>query len=289
LSRLAQTEDEAVEQPAQQIAAVVRVLARADTFVKLAQQQAVLAQMLQRFADRTNALSRIEQMEVQELAHQQRRVQEGLHTLLAQLPELLAKVPADADYDPLRRDVNAFLKAVADAKIEEDLGHAAGALDAPDTMTGHALAQRAAEKMDRLIARCNELPGEAQQCLTARFQPKLSKPGLGNSLQQILAAMGVGTGETGRDGYGLFNEDVALYGPNVELAGEQAGRRGDTGSSGGQHVASVAGDARDPGLQQPDARGRVRLQPDAKFPLRYRDLVGEYFRVIAESEKEGDK
>jgi hypothetical protein len=27
----------------------------------------------------------------------------------------------------------------------------------------------------------------------------------------------------------------------------------------------------------------VKLQPDAKFPLRYRELVGEYFRVMAES------
>jgi hypothetical protein len=30
----------------------------------------------------------------------------------------------------------------------------------------------------------------------------------------------------------------------------------------------------------------VRLQPDARFPLHYRDLVGEYFRVIGESEKQ---
>jgi len=28
------------------------------------------------------------------------------------------------------------------------------------------------------------------------------------------------------------------------------------------------------------------LQPDAKFPLRYRDLVGEYFRVMAETGKD---
>ena len=35
-----------------------------------------------------------------------------------------------------------------------------------------------------------------------------------------------------------------------------------------------------------EAAGRVRLQPDAKFPLRYRDMVGEYFRAIAESEEE---
>jgi hypothetical protein len=113
----------------------------------------------------------------------------------------------------------------------------------------------------------------------------LSKPGLGESLQQILTAMNSGNGQGGRDGYGLFNEDMALYGPNVELAGEQAGgrRENDSGNGRGRQVAQLGGSVRDPALAQPDAPGRVRLQPDAKFPLRYRELVGEYFRSIAES------
>ncbi len=289
LNELAQTEEEQVNQPARQIAAVVQLLARADTFVKLAQEQALVARMLRRFSDRTNDLSRVEQMEVQELLHQQRRIQEALHTLLGQLPELLAKVPADAPYDPLRRDVNAFLQAVADARIEDDQKSAADALEVPNTMLGYALAQAAAEKMDRLIARCSALPGQGEQCLTARFQPKLSEPGLGNSVGQILAALGAGNGQGGGDGYALFNEAVGLYGPNAELAGEQAGGRTDTSRAGGGGVQQLAGDARDSGSPQSDTAGHVRLQPDAKFPLRYRDLVGEYFRAIAESQKEGDK
>jgi hypothetical protein len=289
LEQLAQTQDEQVEQPAQQIAEVVRVLARADTFVQLAQQQATLAQMLRRFSDRTNALSRMEQMEVQELAHQQHRLREALQTLLTQLPELLAQVPADHEFDPLRRDLNGFLQAVAEAKIEGDLNAAAIALDEPDTMTGHGLAQMAAEKMDRLIAKCSGLQQQGQECLTARFQPKLSKPGIGNTVQQILAALGAGNGENGRDGYALFNEAVALYGPNVELAGEQAGRRGDVGRGEGRRSEYVTGDARDAGLPAQEAAGRVHLQTDAKFPLRYRDIVGEYFRSVAESQEEGAK
>jgi hypothetical protein len=156
-------------------------------------------------------------------------------------------------------------------------------------MMGQALAQRAAEAMDKLVGRCNGFPGQAQQCLTARFQPKLCKPGVGNSLQQILAALGAGTGQGGRDGYGLFNEDVALYGPNVELAGEQAGGRGDAGPNEGWRVQPLAGEAPEAGLSPAEMPGRVRLQPDAKFPLRYRELVGEYFRVMAESGKEGEK
>ena len=87
LNQLAQTQDEQIEQPAQQIASVVRVVLKADTFVKLAQQQAALAQLLRRFADKTNALTRLEQMEVQELSHQEHRIGEALHELLGELPE----------------------------------------------------------------------------------------------------------------------------------------------------------------------------------------------------------
>jgi hypothetical protein len=291
LSRLAQNENENVGQPAQQIASVIQVLSRADAFVNLAQQQATLAQMLRRFADKTNALSRVEQMEVQELAHQQRRVQEALHTLLTQLPELLAQVPPEAEFDLLRHDVQEFLQAAADAKIEPDLSDAAKALDEPDTMTGFVLAQKAAEKMDKLVGKCNGMPNQGQKCLTARFRPKLKKQGLGSTVGQILAAMNASRGQGGPDGFGLFNDEVGLYGPNLELAGEQGGgRQDDDGGRGpGQQVARVPGELRDPSVSQPDAPGRVRLQPDAKFPLRYRDLVGEYFRAIAESDQQREQ
>jgi hypothetical protein len=286
LSQLAQTEDEDVDQPAQQIAAVAHLLARADTFVKLAQQQATLAQMLRRFADKAGALSRIEQMEMEELTYQQRRIQEGLHVMLGSLPELLAHVPDEPQYAPLRAEVDAFIKAVAEAKIEEDLNQNEHNLAALDGKSGYLLAQQAAEKMDRLISKCKGLPQQGKMCL--HFKPSVQQA-LGNTLEQILAAMGAnagGNGEGSQGGYALFNDELALYGPNVELAGEQTGGRGDTGQAATRRAERVTGDAQDPALKQAAIPGRVRLQPDAKFPLRYRDLVGEYFKAIAESETE---
>ena len=289
LTALAQTQNDQVEQPAQQIASVVHLVSQADTFVKLAQAQAALAQMLARFAEKNGALTHLEQSEVQELTQQERRIGEGLHDLLGQLPQLAEQLPADPQFDPLREDVSHFLAAVTTAQIEDYLAGAVSTLSEPDTANGHQLAQRAAEEMDKLISRCNGFPQQGQQCLTAHFAPKLSKPGLGSTLQQILASLNTGNGQGGRDGFGLFNEDVALYGPNVELAGEQAGGSGEAGGAGGRQTATFAGTAQDGGLSPVDARGPVRLQTDAKFPLRYRDLVGEYFRVMAESGKDGAK
>jgi hypothetical protein len=244
--------------------------------------------MLDRFAGSQIPLTRMEQMELQELAHQQERVRDDLSQLLGQLPDLVAKLPSQPAYDQLHQDVDDFLQAAGDLQIYEDLAGAAKALEPPDPIPADALAHRAAEKMDRLIARCSGTGPDAGQALVLRFAPVLKKPGLGNTFAQILAALGVGQGQGGRDGYGLFNEDVALFGPNVQPAGDSSGNPAEPGAAGSRRDQQVAGDARDPGLAPPEAAGRVRLLPDARFPLRYRGLVGEYFRAVAESQKEGN-
>jgi hypothetical protein len=291
LSEMSKKEQEEVSQPAQQLAEVARVLARADEFVRMARAQANVAQMLRRFADRQDALSRTEQAEVEELKAQQSNIREALRRYIESMPELLSKVPNDPAFDPLRADVQNFLKAVGEEKIDQDMADALKNLGERDHGSAHALAQLAADKMDKLIKKCNGLPQQGKQCTTARFQPKLSKAG--SSLGQILSAMGANGGGEGGEGYGLYGEDVGLYGPDMELAGEQSGgrrdREGSQGSGRGRTVASMAGDSADPALQPPGTPGRVRLQPDAKFPLKYRDLVGEYFRSIAETATDSEK
>jgi hypothetical protein len=290
LSDLAGAEEEEVDRPAHQIAAVAQLLARADTFVRLAGEQATLAKLLRRFADKGVELSRPEQLEVQELAYQQRRIQGALRALLDALPEALARLPDESEFDDLKADVNDFLRAVADAKIQEDLAESAKTLERPDARAGWMLALQAADKMDRLISKCSGLPGKGEKAL--RFKPSMQK-GLGGTLQQILAAMnsGTGSGKGGRDGYSLFNDEMALYGPEVPLTGEQAGGRSEKAVAGAARSESMPGQTNEPGLKPASTAGRVRLQPDAKFPLRYRELVGEYFRVIAESDAEraGDR
>jgi hypothetical protein len=132
-----------------------------------------------------------------------------------------------------------------------------------------------------------EMAETAEQCL--KFQPAIARA-LGNSLGQMLAAVsGMGAGGSGGAGYGLFGLDLALYGPDVQLSGRGTARRGSaygepravgTGRTGAETPEEAA---RRPGP------ARLRLQRNVKFPLRYRDLVGEYFRVIAESaDEEGD-
>ena len=285
MSDLAKEEEQQVGEPAHQIAAAARLMARADEFVKLAKQEAEIARLLRRFADRTEPLSRTEQMEVQELSHQQQLVQKGLGNLMSGLEESLGELPADPAYDDLRKDVKNFTKAVADEKIPDYLTLASTFLGSMDAVNGHNAADSAATRMDKLIAKCNSMGKKPGQCM--HFQPKIQQA-IPGTLQQILSAMRgqTGSGEHGQSGYSLFNNDVGIYGPQMELAGEQAGakRGGDNGSGSGRAGERLTANANDPSLPPPRAPGRVRLQTDAKFPLRYRELVGEYFRAIAESQ-----
>lgn len=285
MSELAKSGEEEVGEPAEQIASVAKLLAKADVFVRLAAEQGRVAQLLRRLGEKTDGLSRVEQMEVQELAHQQRRIQTELGDWLSSLPELLNQLPPDAAYDPLRKQVNEFVKAVSDAQIEPDIASALSSLAEMEASAGYVMAKSAAEKMDKLVAKCDPLLGEGKAALCMKFQPTK----IGQTLEQILAAMGVsgrgGQGQSERNGYSMFNSDVAIYGPNMELSGEQAGGRGDRGGSNARRVERVGSDPGDSAPKTVQAQGHVRLQTDAKFPLRYRDVVGDYFRAIAESEE----
>lgn len=286
LTELAKTEQQEVGEPAQQIAEVIHLMARADSFVRLAQRQQALADLLRRFSERKDALSRMEQIEMQELAHQQERVQQDLRQLLTELPDLASKLPQEDEFEKLRDDVSNFTNAIAESKVDQDLTDAAKAIGDQDGSKGYESALAAAEKLDQLVAKVNsgQMQSAAQQAL--RFRPRVMQS-MGNTLGQILAAMGYGKGQGqgqgGQDGYGLFNEDAALYGPSMELAGEQTGGRNDNLARRTPGASRLTTGSNEPGGMAPATAGRVRLQPDAKFPLRYRDLVGEYFRAIAES------
>jgi hypothetical protein len=230
---------------------------------------------------------------------------------MASLPDLLAKLPppppeddatknehtrrsetseedATDPYEALRTQVNDFIAAVNEAKIEQDVADAAKSLSELDVEAGGIMAREAARKMDELVAKSKcEPKGQQsmQQCL--KFQPMIQ---LGNSLQQIMAAMGQkqgpgqGPGQGGQDGYSMFNNDIGIYGPGMDRSATKAGNRGGPGRGSAQSAQQVASDAKDPLLNRPEATTRLHLQPDARFPLRYRDLVGDYFRAIAESE-----
>ncbi|HWQ93075.1 MAG TPA: hypothetical protein VN673_15480 [Clostridia bacterium] len=287
LAEMSDSQQDNIATPAREIAVVAQIMAGANSFVRLAQQQALLARMAQRFSDRQEGFSRSEQMALQELGFQQGGVREGLRKLLDSLPALLEQLPDEPDYNAFRKQVENFIVAVEKAGIESDMQHGSSLFAKPNGKEAFAAAQTAAQKMDALIARCNQMGDQGVMCL--KFQPAIQNA-MGSTLQQILGALGAasGSGEGGQDGYGLYNDDVALYGPHAELAGQQSARQRDTLAGTQPHAESIHGSGQDRTLREAPSPARVRLRTDARFPMRYRDIVGEYFKSIAESESASD-
>ena len=274
-----------VGDPVRLITAVVRLLSEADGFAALASRQKELAGLARRFEEKKGVLSRIEQMELQEIAAAQRQVRDGLSAFMERIPELLAKIPDDEGFAELKKTAEAFLARVRDAKIQDELDKATDRFVVLDGPGGYPPAQKAADKMMGLLDELEEsdMDGMGEGALV--FQPSL-KNSLGNSLKQILSALrGNGSGGGGGSGFGLYGENVGLYGPDMELAGRQTEGSGDpqSGSAVERKSEDSTGDASDAQIPRAPQSG-VRIERNAKFPLRYRNLVGEYFRVVAESQ-----
>jgi len=284
MASLSRSEQAQIGEPLRHLIPVARLIARAQTFVRLALEQKEVVRLATRFKDRDEKLSVVEQRELEELGRRERKIRSELLKLLTELPELLEELPPEETYDRLREGVTSFIKGVLAVKIPEDLDQAGRKFLAHDGKRGYPPARDALEKMNKFITRmrARSLVGLAKQCLA--FNPALVEM-LGNSLGQILSAMAVGYGPAGQDGYGLYGSSVMLYGPNAELAGDQAsGGRDLPARERGKHPGRAASGAPDPHLRPPGAPAPVKLQRDAKFPLRYRNLVGEYFRAVAESQ-----
>jgi predicted nuclease with TOPRIM domain len=273
-----------VGEPARLIVQVVRILALADLYAQLTVRQKELADLANRFKERQGVLSRTEQMELQELAAQEEHVRDALKRMMEDLPELLDQLPREPRYDKLRASVGQFMGMVNNLAIQRDLDAAAELLAGLDGRAGYWRARQAAEKMEQLVKKVEamNLVGVGGECLI--FQPTLQSS-LGNTLAQVLGAMR-GGGGSGGAGYGLYGDDVGLYGPEVQLTGQQGGRTDrPTREAKAEGTEAAGADATDTRVPQAKGPLRIRLQRDAKFPLRYRDLVGEYFRAVAESQE----
>ncbi|MFW5750017.1 MAG: hypothetical protein ACOCZK_00065 [Planctomycetota bacterium] len=273
--------DQEVGEPARQLAAVARLLGAADEFSALALRQREVVRTARRFAETSSeAVSRLQQMELQELAAAERDIADALDEWTRRVDDLIADLPDDPAYDELRVSANEFLGKVTAARIDPALRRAGSHFGGMAGSDGVELAALAEERMMALIERCQALGNQLGQGGCFEFQPRMQSA-MQRSLQQIRQALG--SGGSGGAGYGLAGNNVGLYGPDIQLSGSQ-GSGGD--SSGGATVASqtpAASAAVGEDLTTPDAEQTVVPQTDAAFPLRYRNLVGEYFRTIGET------
>jgi hypothetical protein len=156
---------------------------------------------------------------------------------------------------------------------------------------GYQSAKEAAEILEKFLKRCQGEGGMGAECRGAIvFQPTLAQC-MGNTLAQLLAAMGLGSGSGfggvgGRGAYGLYGQMAGLSGMGMgPLGRRQNGPAGRGPSSGGSAAGGENPDARWP--SDASAAGAATAGSDAFVPVRYRRSVGQYFQRL--SEELGDR
>ncbi len=111
----------------------------------------------------------------------------------------------------------------------------------------HDAANEAAEILKRFLPECHAQGDEAGQCLA--FQPKLAA-GLGNTIEQLLAASGLsmGRGMGAGGGYSMRRStlrNVGLYGARPLASRESQGAGRDRNAAGGGSGATGGADKGD--------------------------------------------
>ncbi len=280
LMGLTEHEKEQIASPLKQIKAVAMLMARAERFTALAKRQEEILRFARRFSSQQE-LSRVNRTELMEIGANENHVRRELAGLIGQLFDLIEELPRDRAFNPLRNSVRRFCYEVEGLEIISDLDRAASGFSELDGPGAYPLAVSALEKMQQLISKCDSLGREGQQAF--QFQPSVSSK-LGNTMQQILSVMSGYYGQGASNGYSMISENAALYGPDAAFA--RSGNSGpgkDTSANKSSNSYSVMDtSADDPELETPDSPGRVKLMKDMKFPIRYRKLIGDYFRKVSE-------
>jgi hypothetical protein len=170
--------------------------------------------------------------------------------------------------------VKHFLYRAGWLPIEEDLTTAAQDFAGLDGPQGYEKAMTALKNMEALLDAGEGIMNSGRKGLHSLALP-------GGTARQILNALGGGDIGFGRNGYSLYDERIALYGPGT-LPPQEDNRSPDDVAD---RFGSFQYGAQKPG-QEPNAAktksGKINLLKDIPFPLRYRQRVGDYFRKVAE-------
>jgi hypothetical protein len=237
---------------------------------------------------------------VKEMAAEQKELAEGLQAWFEDMAEHSAKLPAEKPYGALKREAEAFVKAVRSAGIHEAMTRAALDLERVDLTAAEGHANRARDLMDGMVKRVDQISGEGgsgQQCL--RFEPILSRS-LGNTIQQL----GASSSSSGSGGKSGKDAAAGLYGPDEG----DAGSRGKAGGGEGEHSSAKGDGGRGQGTGKGVTEGTSRpgtldptldADPEAGasgpavggIPLRdlppeYLDRIRTYLEGIAEDGEE---
>jgi hypothetical protein len=266
--------DREVTQPLQQLELVVPLMADQSRYLELAAWQDDLAQRLSSLRGRDGQDDPAIGARMRELQREQQDLHEALGQWLDDVDNHVERLPQRPEFNKLRRTALEFVAKVRTSGAQGAMAQAETGLAEFSGTRGYDNARSAADILNKFIGHCNQMGGEGRSCLA--FQPALSGR-LGNTLSQLMSAMG-GGGGSGSLAYGSRG---ALYGDLPGMTGQYGSGYGPKQRGRGRGGAyDAAGQAAT--WSDPSAGHGAGGAGEAAVPLRYRRSVGRYFQRITE-------
>jgi hypothetical protein len=272
--------------PIEHMAKIFPLIEDEARFIELYRHQRDLAERMASLKGQDNQDDPKIKTRMRDLGDEQKQVREDLRQLLEDIDNHVQQLPEDKKLDDLRNTAGKFADDVRASEAAPEMNNAETALaEFAGTRAGEN-SKNAADILEKFIGRCNGMGDQASACL--KFQPKLAS-GMGNSVQELLESMSLGTGMGGMGSGGGYSArraslaNIGLYG-NIPTRGQWAAN-----SSGGQANRGLMSDGRggpdeknDPSAIGSIGKTRTQGESDAAVPPEYRRRVGEYFQRVAD-------
>ncbi len=276
--------DEEAMKPMEHLAQVYPLMEDQGRFVQLYQHQRDLAERLQSMKGLKDPDTPANKARIRELEEEQAGIREELRALIDDIEGHVEHLPDDPKLDDLRNTAKEFAAALRASDADRQMSDAESALGERACDRGAESAQAAADTLEKFLSKCKGMGEKGGQCL--KFQPKLASC-LGDTVQQMQNAMGMGQGAGMGNGYSVSQntmQNVGLYG-NLPVMGEMS--RSGSGRD-GTWTAGRGGDRNGNDRTQSDwstaqgAGSRGAAGGGDAVPAEYRHRVNEYFRRLAD-------
>jgi hypothetical protein len=227
---------------------------------------------------------------MRDLEAEQRKLREQLQQLAEDIEERAQALPdTDPQLSELKRSALDFAKGLRDSGAGEAMADAEQGLSDFSGTRGHAGAKKAADLLEKLAGKAQEMGMGGAGGRSLQSQPGFGNL-LGQTMQQLLEGMGMQPGMgTGSDKGFTSSRDtmqnVGLYGqvPQKETASSGGGKKDNKDSKGGstKAVKPQSGSEGDSGYDAGQS-GLASGTGEVPVPLRYRQRNSRYFQRLAD-------
>lgn len=269
----------------------LRQLARADELASLVQSLAAVIQQQRQLAERLGQfrnkeqLSPAEQIRARRLAQEQAQLRDQLEELIEQMDRQSQE--SQMLLPNMSASVAEIVEKLREMNVLRDQNDAATLAQAGQGRYAFQAAEDAADKLETLLTQCQNPGGMAADDIDKRLG--LTWEQISLSLEQLAESRGLpgtGSGDFGSGYYGS-RTNVRLLGPHSTGQGREGpGERG-TGRDANPQSRPRGDRAEDPEQINPeqaaDRSDNVQSMPGV--PIRFRGLVEEYFRRLADESK----